>query len=119
MHFGLTAYVPYVLYAAGIGAVAVSIFWRPAVGIYYLIPIIPLQTVRYWMNDLPLGQSVIDISILAVIAGRQLRGERLFLKTPLDSVLLVYAMYTFLSLCAGSLYLHRSLPFSVDDPRLA
>src|SRR5262245_10188465 len=119
MHFGLTAYAPYFLYASGIVAVLLSIFWRPIAGIYYLVPMIPLQTARYWMNDLPFGQNVIDAVVLAVIVGLLRRGESPPMKTPLNRLLLVYGIYTFVSLCWGSLYLQRPLPLSPYDPRLA
>jgi putative inorganic carbon (HCO3(-)) transporter len=119
MHFGLQGTVPYALYLTGIAAVLLSIFWRPIIGIYYLIPIIPVQTVRYWMMGLPMGQSVIDIVVLAVIIGLLLKGERILTKSPLDYVLLVYAVYTLASLFWGSFYLHRPLPLSPADPRLA
>jgi putative inorganic carbon (hco3(-)) transporter len=119
VHFGLTAYAPYLLYALGIMAVLLSVFWRPIAGIYYLAPMIPLQTVRYWMNDLPLGQQMIDIVVLAVIVGLIRRGERPLPKTPLNWLLLPYGIYTYVSLCWGSLYLQRPLPLSPYDPRLA
>src|SRR5262245_57902409 len=119
MHFGLTAYAPYFLYASGIVAVLLSIFWRPIAGIYYLVPMIPLQTARYWMNNLPFGQNVIDVVVLAVIVGLLRRGESPLVKTPLNRLLLVYTIYTFASLCWGSVYLNRPLPLSPYDPRLA
>ncbi|GAC1662298.1 MAG: hypothetical protein NVS9B4_15790 [Candidatus Acidiferrum sp.] len=109
----------YSLYYAGIVAAVLSIFWRPVIGVYYLIPIIPLQTVRYWMNDLPLGKSVIDIVLLAIAIGLLRRGEKILPKTPFDYVLLIYVIYSFGSLCWGSFYLHRPLPVSLSDPRLA
>lgn len=118
LELGLTSYVPYVLYGAGILAFLLSVFWRPIVGIYYLIPLIPLQTARYHLNGLPLGQSVVDITLLGVALGLLARRQ-LVLKTPWNVVLSFYAIFTFVSLCQGSFYLHRSLPFSLSDSRLA
>jgi len=67
IHFGLESVSGYVLYVTGILAFLLSIFWRPIVGIYYLVPLIPLQTGRYALNSFPLGQSVVDITLLGVI----------------------------------------------------
>jgi len=119
IHFGLSEYVPYVLYAAGIVAFLLSIFWRPIVGIYFLVPLIPLQTVRYHLIGLPLGQSVVDIILFGVVVGLLIRGEQILPKTPWNVLLGVYAVYTFVSLCLGSFYLGAFLPFSPTDPRLA
>jgi O-antigen ligase len=115
----LEQYAPSVLYCAGILAFLLSIFWRPIVGIYYLVPLIPLQTVRYWLNGYPLGQSLVDITLLGVVLGLLLRGTPIFPKTPWNSLLLTYAIFTFVSLCYGSFYLGESLPLSLSDPRLA
>lgn len=119
IHFGLSGVVPFVLYAAAIVAFLLSIFWRPIVGIYFLVPLIPLQTVRYRLIDLPLGQSLVDIILFGVVLGLLIKGEQILPKTPWNVLLCVYAIYTFISLCLGSFYLGTSLPFSPTDPRLA
>jgi putative inorganic carbon (HCO3(-)) transporter len=119
IHFGLSGFVPYVLYAAGIVAFLLSIFWRPIVGIYFLVPLIPLQTARYHLIGLPLGQSLVDIILFGVVLGLLIKGEQILPKTPWNVLLCVYAIYTFISLCLGSFYLGASLPFSPTDPRLA
>jgi putative inorganic carbon (HCO3(-)) transporter len=119
INFGLSGIVPYILYGAGIIAFFLSIFWKPIVGVYYLVPLIPLQTVRYELIGFPLGQSVVDIILLGVLVGLLVRGQAIFLWTPWNGILRVYCFYTFVSLCLGSFYLHRPLPLSLDDPRLA
>jgi len=116
---GLSSYVPYVMYGAGIVAFLLSVFWRPIVGIYYLVPLIPLQEARYHLNVFPLGKSVVDIMLLGVVLGLLVRGQSIFPKTPWNFLLCVYAMFTFASLCQGSFSLHVPLPFSPDDVRLA
>lgn len=119
LHFGLSGLVPYALYVGGVVAFLLSIFWRPITGIYFLIPLIPLQTVRYHLIGFPLGQSLVDIILLGVVVGLLIRGEQTFPKTPWNKLLCVYAIYTLVSLCLGSFYLGTSLPFSPTDPRLA
>lgn len=120
-HFGLGPYVTYVVYFAGGVAFLLSIFWRPIVGIYYIVPLIPLQTLRYSLIGLPFGQSMVDIILLGVLLGLLARGQPILPKTPWNTVLFVYAIFTFVSLCLGSLYLRSGLPFSLTniDPRLA
>jgi putative inorganic carbon (hco3(-)) transporter len=119
IHFGLESIAGYVLYGMAVVAFFLSIFWRPVVGIYYLIPLIPLQTVRYHLNGFPLGQSVIDVMLLGVIVGLWVRGEQLIPKTPWNGLLAVYGIFTFVSLCLGSLQLRVPLPLSPSDQRLA
>jgi putative inorganic carbon (HCO3(-)) transporter len=119
IHFGLSEYIPYVLYFAGIVALLLSIFWRPIVGMYFLVPLIPLQTARYHLIGLPLGQSMVDIILIGVVLGLLIKGEPIVVKTPWNVFLVLYAIYTFISLCLGSLYLGVSLPFLPTDPRLA
>jgi putative inorganic carbon (hco3(-)) transporter len=118
-NFGLTSVVGLFLYIAAIVALLSSIFWRPIVGLYFLVPLIPLQTTRYKLNDLPLGQSVVDIILLGVILGLLIHRQRILPKTPWNVLLCIYAVFTFVSLCYGSSFLRSALPFSLDDPRLA
>lgn len=119
IHFGLESIAAYVIYGAGVLAFLLSVFWRPVVGIYYLIPLIPLQTVRYRLIGLPLGQSIVDITLLGVALGLLLRRQSIMPKTPWNVVLCIYAIFTFVSLCQGSFYLNAPLPFSMSDVRLA
>jgi putative inorganic carbon (HCO3(-)) transporter len=115
MHFGLDQDLPYILYVSSILAFFLTVFWRPVIGIYFLLPLIPLQTLRYRLNDLPLGQSVVGILLLAVVLGLWWRGQLVLPRTPWTKFLCGYAIFTFVSLCLGSFYLGRSLPFPGDS----
>jgi putative inorganic carbon (hco3(-)) transporter len=119
IHFGLSGLVPLALYLAGVVAFFLSIFWRPIVGIYYLVPLIPLQTARYYLIAYPFGQSVVDIILAGVIIGLMVRQRTVFLSTPWNTILTIYCTYTFISLCLGSFYLNKPLPLLPGDPRLA
>ena len=110
MHLGLDTNFAYVLYAAGIVAFLASIFWRPIVGLFYLIPLLPLQTIRYRMDDLPLGSSVIGLMLVAVAVGVLRRRQPLLPKTPWTGLLIVYGGFTLVSLWMGSFYLRSDLP---------
>jgi putative inorganic carbon (hco3(-)) transporter len=118
-NFGLSEIVPYVLYGAGVCAFFLSIFWKPIVGVYYLVPLLPLQTLRYKLIAFPYGQSVVDLILLGVLFGLLIRSRTIFLFTPWNKMLSIYCSYTFLSLCLGSFYLYRPLPLWLDDSRLA
>jgi putative inorganic carbon (HCO3(-)) transporter len=115
MHFGFEPDLPYVLYVSSILAFFLTVFWRPVIGIYFLLPLIPLQTLRYRLNDLPLGQSIVGVMLLAVVLGLWWRGQSVLPRTPWTRFLCAYAIFTFLSLCLGSFYLGRSLPWPGDS----
>src|SRR5258708_15779669 len=118
IHFGLTGYASTFLYASFILAFFLSVFWRPIVGVYFLVPLIPLQTARYYLVDLPLGKSVVDIMLLGVMLGLLVHRQRVFPKTPWNLLLGLYTIFTFVLLCLGSFYLDSALPFSLTHPPL-
>ena len=108
---------PILLYCGGILTFLLSVFWNPIAGIYYLVPLIPLQTVRYWMIGYPLGQSVVDLSMLGVVIGLLRQRQAIFPKTPWSRLLCIYGLFTYASLCVGSFSVDSPLPFSPTDPR--
>jgi O-antigen ligase len=116
INFGLESYISYFLYGVAISAALLSIFWRPIVGIFYLLPLIPLQTLRYRINDLPLGESVVGIMLVAVGVGLWRQGRPIFVKTPWTKLICIYVVLTFASLCRGSVFLGDSFPLP-GDPR--
>lgn len=115
---GLEKLLPEAIYAAGILAVLLSLLWRPSVGLLYLIPLLPAQTLRYRILEFPLGGSVIGIVMLSVIVGLAVRGKLRAPGTGLTVVLAIYSVYTLISLFWGSLYLGAPLPISLSDHRL-
>jgi len=74
VHFGLEQYVPLTLYIGAIVAFLLSLFWRPQAGLYFLIPLLPLQTIRYRILDFPLGNKLIDMLLLGVVLGAIFKG---------------------------------------------
>ena len=113
-----TGLLPLGLYASAVIAFLLSIFWRSRVGLYFLIPLLPLQTARYKIIDFPLGGKLIYIILLAVLLGLLLRGESLLPPgLPLKKLLLVFVLFYGASLWYGSFYLNVPLPLSFDDPR--
>jgi putative inorganic carbon (HCO3(-)) transporter len=110
MHIGLESIVDSLLYPAFIVAFLLSVFWRPIIGIYFLLPLIPLQELRYHLNTYPLGSSVLGITLLGVVLGLLLKGKSPFPKTPWTGLILVYILYTFVSLWLGWFYVGDPVP---------
>ena len=120
INFGLEGYLGGILYFLAIVLVLYSIFKRPLAGLYVLVPMIPLQTIRYRLQDYPLGGSVVGITLLAVALGLLLKRRPLLGRTPWNTVLIVFCVFTFASLCWGSVFLKQPLPFFLaHDERFA
>ncbi len=102
IHFGLTPYASAFLYASFILAFLLSVLWRPIVGIYFLVPLIPLQTARYYLIDFPLGKSVVDIILLGVVLGLLVHRQRV-----LHHFYFCVAVPGFLLLRLGASVLHK------------
>lgn len=120
INFGLEGYLGQSLYFLAIVMIFFCLFKRPIAGLYVLVPLIPLQTIRYRLTAYPLGGSLVGIMLLAVMVGLQLKRKSPFAKTPWNILLLCYGAFTFISLCFGSLYLKMPLPFlSGNDARFA
>jgi putative inorganic carbon (hco3(-)) transporter len=117
-HFGLESAAPYILYYSGVLAFFLAIFWRPVFGLFYLVPLIPIQTVRYWMHPFPFGQSVQDLMLLSVALGILRKGEAVFPQTPITRFLGWMTLYTYISLWLGSILTGSELPLWIDSPRL-
>jgi O-antigen ligase len=120
INFGLEGYLGEGLYILAIAMILYSLFKRPIAGLYVLVPLIPLQTIRYRLAAYPLGGSFVGIMLLAVMVGLFIKRKSPFAKTPWNILLLTYCVFTFISLCLGSLYLKTPLPFlSGNDPRFS
>lgn len=99
-HFGLDGYLGMMLYLAGMFSVVLSL-WKPKIGLFYLIPLLPLQTTRYRMNQYPEGSALVTLILLAVTIGLLLRREGLFSKTPWSVLLAIYGGYQLMTLFVG------------------
>src|SRR2546426_1735304 len=120
MILGLHGVVPALLYWGGLMAFLVAAFWRPRYGLYFLIPLLPLQTVRYRLHELPLGEKFVDIMLLGVILGMIFRRDGTsFLKTPLNRFIAILAAFLYISLWHGSFYLGEPAPLNLQDPRFS
>ena len=73
-HFGLEGYLGLIIYVGGIIAFLLSVFWRPQAGLYFLMPLIPLQTLRYTAHGFTWGEHLVDIVMLGVMIGMLFYG---------------------------------------------
>lgn len=119
MHLGLEPYVPMALYLCAMVAFGLSVFWKPQVGLYFLIPLLPLQTVRDKLIELPLGNKLVDIILLGVVLGAMVKGGFKFVQTPLNRVLVAYGIFCYIQLWRGAFFLNSALPLDIGDPRFS
>jgi putative inorganic carbon (hco3(-)) transporter len=107
------------LYPGAIVSCLLSL-WRPRIGIYFLVLVLPLQTLRYEIQSYPFGGSIIDFVLLAVVIGALLqRKEPLFGDLPLKGLLLVSFAYWYISLWHGSFFVGLPKPLALDDLRFS
>ncbi len=107
---GLGVYIPIALYVVFLVGCVLSIGWRPTIGLYILILIIPQQRLRYRIEDMPLGSHIILILLLSVLAGALIRGQ--FVRNSrLNKVLILFCGLVFLSFWWGAFSPSLSAPF--------
>ncbi len=119
MHTGLEGIVPTFLWIAEIVFFFLSVFRSSSIGLYLLIPLLPLETVRYRLHGYFLGAQFVDVLLLGIILGLKREGRPIFTKTPINILLLIYIGFTYLSLIRGSFFLEAGLPFWFSDPRVS
>jgi putative inorganic carbon (hco3(-)) transporter len=119
MHFGLEPYVGLALYLGAIAAFLMSLLWRPQAGLYFLVPLLPLQTIRYKIMEYPLGNKLVDVLLLGVMLGATFHGGFRPAKTPMNKLLLFFGLFYYAQLWRGSFYLGTDLPLSIADPRFS
>jgi O-antigen ligase len=115
---GLTSLL---IYIAAICAIPLAIFWRPVVAVYLLVPLMPLQTLRYELQVLPFGHKFVDALLIAGLIGLLLhKGDDPTLpRTPINRYLVIYCLLLYVSLWMGSFLLHLPFPVSPGDDRFA
>jgi len=68
-----------------------SIFWRPAAGLYFVVPLLPLQTARYRLIAFPGGAQIHRFLPSWCFDRSHFYRAAVTLKTPLSKLLLVVA----------------------------
>src|ERR1700722_6971525 len=106
---GLGVYIPILLYVGFLVGCLLSIAWRPTIGLYILILVMPQQRLRSYIGDLPLGKHIILLLLLAILIGALMRGQSVR-PSKLNKTLMVFVVFTFISLCWGALNPYLSSP---------
>ena len=120
MHLGFAGFGASLMYFGAIVAVFLSIFWKPQAGLYFLVPLLPMQTARYWLHTYPFGEKLVDVLLLAVLIGVLIHEKRpRFVASPLGKVIVLFCVVTYISLWKGAFYLGGPLPLALDDPRFS
>ncbi len=114
MGLGLVHYVPALAYLGFWIAILVSLFGRPQLGMYYMLPFIPYRTLRDHLLDYPLGANLLTLLIIAVIVGALFQGKRLP-KSKLYMIWFVYVIYLYLSMWMGSALTQAPAPLWLSD----
>lgn len=120
MNFHLASYAPLFLYIGGIVVFFLSAFGRPQIGMYFLVPLLPMQTVRYWVHAYPFGEKLVDIILLGIFLGVIFYGKgRKIVPSRLNKVLVIFFVLTYIGLWLGAFYIGSALPIFFDDPRFS
>ncbi|ABB32238.1 O-antigen polymerase [Geobacter metallireducens RCH3] len=105
---GLSEIVPYVVYGLAGPVIIASAVNRSAIGLLFLVPLIPLYVIldKVLKSELPLANNVIDFTIIAMLLGIciQKRDDEVpaLGPSPLLKPLAIFAGYSFISLLIGS-----------------
>lgn len=117
---GLGVLIPLMIYLTGCGACLLSIFWKPKIGLYVLLLLIPLQTTRDRLAVFPFGAQMIDLLWFSVLIGLLVKdGYSSFPRSPMFKWLALLAGMTYVSLWWGSIYLRSDLPILFSNPRFS
>ena len=119
MGLHLHGFIPGVLYVAGIIIFFVSAFKRPEVGLYFIVPLLPLQTLRFRLHEFPLGAQWVDLILLGVMIGVIRKKYSVFGKSPLRWWLLAFAVVSYIALWRGTFFINANLPLWFDEDRLS
>jgi O-antigen ligase len=120
LHLGLQGLFTPIVYLGMFAAFFASIFWKPHIGIYYLVPLLPMQTLRYRFFEYPLGNKLIDIVLLGILIGILVRRDyKLIERGRMVRYALFFTVLLYALLWKGAFYLGGNLPLLPDDPRFS
>ena len=119
IHLGIENLLPWTLYLGMWVAFGVSALWRPSVGLYVLAFALPMQTGRYKIHGFFMGSQFVDLLMLGVVLGLLHHGEQLFHSLRANRILLVSAVFLYLSLWQGAFFTDAPLPYWISDPRFS
>ena len=118
MGTGIGHFVPVVAYLGFWVMCLVSLFGRPKLGLYYMMPFLPYRTLRDHFLDYPLGGNVLTILVIAVLLGALIHGKHLP-KSKLFLVWGVLGLYLYLSMWLGMALGNGPAPLWTSDINFA
>jgi len=100
----------------------ISITGKPKFGIFFMVPLFPLQNVLEKFHQFPLGNNFIDILLIGIVIGWFIscsnQKKPVFIKTPINKMIFFMIIFSYFSLWNGSFFLGMPAPFSPADPRV-
>ena len=113
---------PLSIFILGIIVFFICLSGKVRYGLFFLVPLMPLQNVVEKLYDLPMGNNFNDILLLGMVFGWILSsgGRKGFFlgKSSLNILLFIWFIYTYLTLWHGSMYLGQPPPINPAEPRL-
>jgi O-antigen ligase len=113
---------PLILYLYGVIVFFLCLFGKPKYGLFFLIPLLPLQNILEKIQTFPLGKDFNDILLIGMLLGlvfyKHAKGQRIFNKSTFNIILFLYVIYTYVTLWSGSSFLGMPAPLSAIDPRV-
>ena len=121
LHLGglFSGSIPLLLYIAGLAAFLASVFWRPEVGIYYIVPLLPLQTIRYRLHRIPPGSPVDRPDAAGGPARVASEGRFDICQDPIKTLAVCTCRLVLSIAVARGDFLNFPLPFWFDNVRLS
>jgi len=114
--------VPFILYAAVLLMSFAALTGRTKGAFWLLVMLIPLRNVLDKLHMFPMGDDIVDILLLTLLIGTVMLGvvkkERLFVKSPINLIIIIMILYMFISVFVGSDYLNNYIMFDISDPRV-
>ena len=119
--FGFGNYIPLMVYSIGMIFVLVAIFYDNKIPFLFLISLLPLQNILETLKQFPLGKDFVDILLFGIVIGwirrALLNREKVVEQTSFNFILMIFVIYTFISLWQGNLYIGSTI-LNIQDPRL-
>ncbi len=119
--FGLTKIIPYFVYGTFLLIAVLTIMYRIEVGIFFLVPLIPQQSLLDSIQGFFLGEDIVDVLLVAMLikwaSNSRKQSDSFLMKTPANLPIFCLMLWTFLELWVGSFNLNLPLPVSIRDAR--
>lgn len=112
MGLGLTHYIPFIVYICAFVVIFLTIFYRVEYGLFFLVPLIPLQPIWFKLFEYPLGKDLLDFLIIALLIGWFIRKKQNSEKTPNFFPIFLLIIISFSGLFIGA----NEFSLNLDNP---